>query len=125
MYVGMGAGVGAFLGAALRAAAFFADFFGAAFFAFLRAGAAFFALDFFALDFAFFAFFAFFAIMDSRRCSSDFLTVSTRCTYIVAAVSRSAAATFFPASACGTAPPVAQSINSTLCTTGITVPAAI
>jgi len=124
MYDGIGGGGAGFLGAALRAAVFFfADFFaGAAFLVFLRAGAAFFARDFFALDFDFFAFFA---IMDSRRCGSDSLTVSTHYTHVGAAVSRPAAATFFPASACGAAPPVAQSINSTLCTTGIAVPAAI
>src|ERR1700730_6559129 len=131
MGAGAGAGFGAagflgaaaFFGAATRAFAFLADFFATARFAFLRAGAAFFALlPFLVFDFAFFAFLA---IINSRRCGSDFGTYSTLYSHLATTVSPAAAVTFFPASACGAHPPVAQSISSTLWTTGSAVPAAI
>ena len=65
---GAGFGAAAFCGAALRALVFLTAFFAAARFAFLRAGAAFFALLPFLALVLDFDFFAFFAIIDSRRC---------------------------------------------------------
>src|ERR1700730_15825145 len=102
MGAGAGAGFGAagflgaaaFFGAATRAFAFLADFFATARFAFLRAGAAFFALlPFLVFDFAFFAFLA---IINSRRCGSDFGTYSTLYSHLATTVSPAAAVTFFP-----------------------------
>lgn len=104
------------LGAAL-AFAFLADFFGALFFAttrfFLRAGAAF--TRFFVFLVFDFAFFAFFAMIASRSLRLRVRFANATIRYIATAAAAPAVLESpFPASASGTGPPVAQSINSTV-----------
>ena len=123
---GLGAGFlfGAdLLGADLRAG----DFFFAALLAagrfFFETGAAFFALlAFFAFDFAFFAFFA---IIASRSVAAQISPSLDTSTLTSPRRSSCRGGNSFPASASGALPPVAQSISSTVWTTGIAVPAAI
>jgi hypothetical protein len=128
----LGAGAGAGFGAAFFAgfgAAFFAGFFAPPFFAattffFFFAGAAF--LAFFVFLVFDFAFFAFFAMIASRSLRHKCRYGSQRYCHIASAtISPVVLETPFPASASGAGPPVAQSTNSTVWTTGITVPAAI
>jgi hypothetical protein len=123
---GLGAGFlfGAdLLGADLRAG----DFFFAAFLAagrfFFETGAAFFALlAFFAFDFAFFAFFA---IIASRSVAAQISPSLDTSTLTSPRRSSCRGGNSFPASASGALPPVAQSISSTVWTTGMAVAAAI
>jgi hypothetical protein len=129
-----GEGAGA-AGAGAAAAGFGAAFFrGAAFLAFAFLGADFFAPDFFALlffteDFFFFFFAgaAFLPLFAFLVFAFDFRFFAIICLPMVSANPNTQTGTEanLACSAGGTLPPVAQSISSTVWTTGITVPAAI